>query len=425
MHRSSESVAALAAALAKAQTELVNPEKSLIATIPTGRAGEATRTFRYAPLSSGLDIVRRTLGQHEIATVQTTAIEAGVVKLTTMLAHASGEWIASDWPVCPVAETANPQRMGAALTYARRYALFTLVGIAGEDDLDAPDLCAPAPGALVSAKTSGNGGMTAVAKRTNSSILPLEQSAALRDRLISEIASLDAQDSAAAWAKEALPRKNTLTATDARMVETAFALKQSVFSLSSEAEPSSRDLLDTPDPAAMPAAAGAPVTVVATAKPLATTGSDDGDAAPRIDKSVLALSTPKRYHNKGHLRFVIQQPCLLCGRKPSDAHHIRFAQARALGRKASDEFTVPLCRTHHRSVHRAGDEQAWWQQAGIDPLKVARKLWKHTRTEERWADPDPQKSPTVASEGAAAPEPEGPAVGTQPEALSLSTQARS
>ena len=138
------SVAALAAALAKAQAELVNPEKSLTATIRPGRPGEGERSFRYAPLSSGLDIVRKTLGQHEIAT---TAIdrEAGLVNLTTMLAHASGEWIASDWPVCPVAETANPQRMGAALTYARRYALFTLVGIAGEDDLDAPDLCLGGP----------------------------------------------------------------------------------------------------------------------------------------------------------------------------------------------------------------------------------------------------------------------------------------
>jgi len=143
MHRSSESVAALASALPKAQAELVNPEKSLTASIRGGRPGEGERSFRYAPLSSGLDIVRKTLGQHEIATVQTTAIDqaAGTVNLTTMLAHASGEWIASDWPVCPVAETANPQRMGAALTYARRYALFTLVGIAGEDDLDAPDLC--------------------------------------------------------------------------------------------------------------------------------------------------------------------------------------------------------------------------------------------------------------------------------------------
>src|SRR3954452_21055188 len=148
MPRCSETVAALAAALAKAQGVLVNPEKSLTATIRSGRPGEGERSFRYAPLSSGLDIVRRTLGQHEIATIQSTAVDkqAGVVNLTTMLAHASGEWIASDWPVCPVAGAANPQRMGAALTYARRYALFTLVGIAGEDDVDAPDLCTPTPG---------------------------------------------------------------------------------------------------------------------------------------------------------------------------------------------------------------------------------------------------------------------------------------
>src|SRR5215470_3431600 len=134
MPRSSETVAALASALAKAQAELVNPEKSLAAMIRTGRPGEGERSFRYAPLSSGLDIVRKTLGQHEIAAVQTTAIDqaAGIVNLTTMLAHASGEWIASDWPVCPVTETANPQRMGAALTYARRYALFTLTGCSSQ-----------------------------------------------------------------------------------------------------------------------------------------------------------------------------------------------------------------------------------------------------------------------------------------------------
>src|ERR1700748_1703999 len=143
MPRSSESVAALASALAQAQAELINPKKSLTAPIRTGRLGDGERSFRYAPLSSGLDIVRKTLGQHEIATLQTTIIDqsVGMVNLTTTLAHASGEWIASDWPVCPIAETANPQRMGAALTYARRYALFTLVGIAGEDDPDAPNLC--------------------------------------------------------------------------------------------------------------------------------------------------------------------------------------------------------------------------------------------------------------------------------------------
>src|SRR5262245_19090379 len=147
MQRSSPSIASLATALAKAQIELANPEKSLIGTIEQQGGEGGARHFRYAPLSTGLEIVRKTLGQHEIGTVQTTAIDqtAGVVNLTTVLAHSSGEWMASDWPVCPIAETERPHRMGAALTYARRYALFTLVGIAGEDDLDAPDLAIPSP----------------------------------------------------------------------------------------------------------------------------------------------------------------------------------------------------------------------------------------------------------------------------------------
>ena len=146
MQRSSETIGAIAAALAKAQAELTNPEKSLIATIRASNPRDHDQTFRYAALSSGLDIVRKALGGHEIATVQTTAIdkEAGLIRLTTTLAHSSGEWLSSEWPVCAISETAAPRRMGAALTYARRYALFTLVGIAGEDDLDAPDLNAKA-----------------------------------------------------------------------------------------------------------------------------------------------------------------------------------------------------------------------------------------------------------------------------------------
>jgi hypothetical protein len=171
MKRSSPCIAALAAALAKAQAELVNPEKSLVGTIKSGTGEGTDRAFRYASLSSGLDIVRKTLGQHEIATVQTTAIDqaVGIINLTTVLAHASGEWIASDWPVCAIAETERPHRMGAALTYARRYALFTLVGIAGEDDLDAPDLLAPAPGAekfAVNNKAAGKGAAQISAKNS-------------------------------------------------------------------------------------------------------------------------------------------------------------------------------------------------------------------------------------------------------------------
>jgi hypothetical protein len=374
MQRSSESVAALASALAKAQAELVNPEKSLTATIRTAGPGERERTFRYAPLSSGLDIVRKTLGQHEIATVQTTAIDqaSGLVNLTTVLAHASGEWIASDWPVCPISEMASPQRMGAALTYARRYALFTLVGIAGEDDLDAPDIaaCGPAAGHEPDSwqdrfrpppRGSGNGRLRSTESNT-AVVLDAGQSAALRDKLLAEVASLTSADSAVTWAARALGAKNSLIAADAKLLEEAFEQKMSLVGDSSAGE------------------SAAALKVTPQEEPQASrAGSDE----PRgIDKSVLAVAAPRRYRNREHLRYVAQQPCLVCGRKPSDPHHLRHVQPRALGRKASDEFAVPLCRVHHSVVHRAGDERAWWQAAGIDPVKVARKLWKHTRVNE-------------------------------------------
>src|SRR6266446_5923035 len=246
MPRSSETVAALASALAKAQAELINPEKSLTATIRTDRPWERERSFRYAPLSSGLDIVRKTLGQHEIATLQTTVIDqtAGMINLTTTLAHASGEWIASEWPVCPIAEIANPQRMGAALTYARRYALFTLVGIAGEDDLDAPDLCAAPPttaamtgtgsGELrLPPRSDGNGRTRAAAKAAGTPFLSSDESAALRDRLLGEIAGLQSQESATNWAQGALAAKNRLSTEDAKLLEEAFEKRLSEL-LSSE-----------------------------------------------------------------------------------------------------------------------------------------------------------------------------------------------
>jgi hypothetical protein len=340
MHRCSESFAALACALAKAQAALVNPEKSLTVTIRSPRPGEADRSFRYAPLGSGLDIVRKTLGQHEIAIVQTTAIDqaAGMVNLTTMLAHSSGEWIASDWPICPIAEMANPQRMGAALTYARRYALFTLVGIAGEDDLDAPDICAPGPvtessigGIQTPSQTPGNGRMRATPKTGSAVILSAEESAVLRDRLLKEIIALQSQDSATIWAREALTLKNKLNEVDAKLVEEAFEKKSSEVAMPETAAPTSED------------SSAASVTGAANPSFQEATAADAADRRqPSIDKSVLTVSAPRRYRNKEHLRFVTQQPCLLCARKPSDAHHLGFVQPRALGRKASDEFTVPL-----------------------------------------------------------------------------------
>src|SRR5712672_1153232 len=241
MHRSSDTIATIAAALAKAQVELTNPEKSLVGTIRSPFPREADRTFRYAPLSSGLDIVRKSLGRHEIATIQSTEIdkEAGLLRLTTVLAHSSGEWVASEWPVCQITEIASAQRMGAALTYARRYALFTLVGIAGEDDLDAPDFDAvPKPSVVLPRSDPCNqpNGQAAVGERSGRGggrfslasarpVLAPEQSAILRERLLDQLVGIGSADQAAVWAQRSLPAKNTLTAEDAKTVEERFQAK--------------------------------------------------------------------------------------------------------------------------------------------------------------------------------------------------------
>jgi hypothetical protein len=380
VHRSSPSIASLAAALAKAQAELVNPEKSMTATIRSDERGRADQTFRYASLSSGLDIVRKTLGQHEIATVQTTAIDqaAGVVNLTTMLAHASGEWIASDWPVCAIADTATPRRMGAALTYARRYALFTLVGIAGEDDVDAPDLLPPEQQtskpneakAGDNSRPNGSGHIhtpqsPAVRRNGKFQSLPsepplgAEASGALRDRLVAEIGVLASGDDAAIWAHRSLVEKNKMTAADAQVVEEGFQTRLASFATPATDKPQRAG--EVTQPLAAPSSRSA--------KPRSRGRSK------AVDKSVLTLPEPRRIRDREHVRYVAKQPCLVCGRQPCDSHHLRFTQSRALGRKVSDEFTVPMCRGHHREVHRHGDEAAWWHKAGVDPTVVARTLW--------------------------------------------------
>jgi hypothetical protein len=396
MQRSSSSIANLAAALAKAQIALVNPEKSLVATIRQGGASGAAQTFRYAPLSSGLEIVRKTLGEHEIATVQTTAIDqgAGIVNLTTMLAHSSGEWIASDWPVCTLSETATPHRMGAALTYARRYALFTLVGIAGEDDLDAPDLMTPSAPTSEPEKPRGHTNSSALngqhwnnraqqgapgryagngrrppfvsAKTT----LRAEQSAELRDRLLVELGNVSSGEEAALWAHRSLPEKNRLTTADALRVEEAF--QAHIISYATDAEDEHETSGRTAEPKLQ---AGHLPDVKA---PASRTRSRARRIAGAIDKSALAFPEPRRVRDRDHVRYVARQPCLICGRQPSDTHHLRFAQTRALGRKVSDEFTVPLCRGHHREIHRCGDEAAWWRTVRIEPTAAARVLWLKT-----------------------------------------------
>jgi hypothetical protein len=215
-----------------------------------------------------------------------------------------------------------------------------------------------------------------------------EQSAALREKLLTAVGNITSTDNAASWAREALAAKNRLAPADAKFVEDAFEHRLS--------ELASFATVEAADDAA-------PRTLVGAHETLAN-GNGHLDQAEGVDKSVLTIATPRRYRNRDHLRYVAQQACLVCGRKQSDPHHLRYLQPRALGRKASDEFTVPLCRSHHRAVHRVGDEQAWWTAAGIDPVKVARQLWRQTRLD------DPQEhhhaglaahpeTPSIASAG--------------------------
>jgi ERF superfamily len=420
MHRSSESVAAIATALAKAQTELSNPEKAMVGTVYNNRS-DSPQSFRYASLSSGLDIVRKTLGGQQIAIAQTTDIDrtSGTVNLTTILLHTSGEWISSDWPVCQLSETSAPRRMGAALTYARRYALFTMVGIAGEDDLDAPDFTSDQPTGHKATRdivAPGSGLVPtpngATQLRTEKPGIPpvreklgAEESAAIRAQLIQEIETLP-EDDLQPRAIAILKAKNHLSADDAKLVEESFAARMAMQGALPETlttvEPTSAPSDPTPPqppsastdadkplrrrgrPRKVKAPAGQsaapPVKLPAINEiPPASTDLQTEAAPTKIEKSELTISEPRRHRDKGHLKFVASQPCLVCGRSPADAHHLRFTQPRAMGRKVSDEFTVPLCRTHHRENHSFGDEVAWWGRRAIDPIATSRMLWISTR----------------------------------------------
>jgi ERF superfamily len=404
MHRSSDTIATIAAALAKAQIELTNPEKSLVATIRSPFPREADRTFRYAPLSSGLDIIRKSLGRHEIATIQSTGIdkEAGLLRLTTILAHSSGEWISSDWPVCQITDIASAQRMGAALTYARRYALFTLVGIAGEDDLDAPDLNAgPNPAVIEPPRPPDqrqqSNGQAAAARRTApsdgklpepsaKSVLGVQLSASLRESLIEQLATINSADEAALWAQRHMPAKNTLTAADAKMLEERFKAKLSTMSDSPHPDGPSEGppLSGTPDglldPTGRPHALAEQGAVIVGGPDVGASHKASRQAKKQPPRDVVhALGKTVRLRDKDHRKFVLRQACLVCGRMPTDPHHLTFTQPRALGRRVSDEFIVPVCRVHHRELHLSGDEAAWWRRLNIDPLPVALRLWQQTR----------------------------------------------
>jgi hypothetical protein len=245
MGTSSEAIGQLAGALAKAQVGLVNPRKTLTATL---EAGGDKQSYRYAPLGEGLTIARRTLGRHELAIVQTTEIDpaANAVMLTTTLVHASGEWIATRWPVCPAEACSDPKRMGAALTYARRYSLFALVGLAGEDDLDAPDLKRvprepadrgerrPRPIRAVSAPPAARS-----ARRVRLRVLspqgpddPLSGAAGgetpasrLTTDPLADLARTHSEDALMRWAIAVLPHRNTLDAEARAVLDQAFRVR--------------------------------------------------------------------------------------------------------------------------------------------------------------------------------------------------------
>ena len=177
----------------------------------------------------------------------------------------------------------------------------------------------------------------------------------MRDQLTAELKDLNSAEDAANWAQRVLATKDTLTTADAERIEQAFQARLASIVI----EASDGRLV------AQQARSSAP-------------GADRRKTRQRaavIDKGVLALPASRRIRDRDHVRLVAKQPCLVCGRRPADAHHLRFAQSKALGRKVSDEFTVPLCRGHHREVHRCGDEAAWWNKAGIDPTLPARALW--------------------------------------------------
>jgi hypothetical protein len=211
-------------------------------------------------------------------------------------------------------------------------------------------------------------------------------------------------DGATAWAQRSLVAKNTLTSGDAARVETEFASNMAALPSTGSTETcrptddaaSRGDLTpqEQTEPQGRPALMaalrasvelGAAAAEATPASPSAHELGSIGEQRVRdavswqIDKGALALSEPRRYRDRMHLRFVSAQPCLVCGRRPSDAHHLRFAQPRALGRRVSDEYAVPLCRTHHRALHQRGDEAAWWKAKGFDPLLIARELWQRTR----------------------------------------------
>ena len=236
--------------------------------------------------------------------------------------------------------------------------------------------------AAASKPHSGNGRAGAGFQRTQSAavhrpILAPDESARLREGMLAEIESIASSAAATAWANTMLRAKNTLTADDARSVESAFETKFAGLAT---------------DLAADLAALGADASVRPRRQQWRRSRRRHrGTCLPQLRAApataIRPITKTVRHRNKEHLRFVRTQPCLICAKQPSDPHHLPFAQPRALGRKVSDEYTVPLCRAHHREVHRAAKEIPWWQSRGIAPLAVAEALWQKSQSGQALNEP--------------------------------------
>ena len=207
-------------------------------------------------------------------------------------------------------------------------------------------------------------------------VLGVQLSASLRESLIEQLAAINSADEATSWAHRNLPAKNTLTGADAKIVEERFRARLSAI------DPS-HGTCDRPAEGHEPPHAVAEQTGVSSASDAATRQKAPIAATKKQSRSdaIRALGKTVRLRDKDHRRFVLRQACLVCGRVPSDPHHLTFTQPRALGRRVSDEFTVPVCRVHHRELHRSGNEAAWWRKLNIDPIPIALRLWPQTRTD--------------------------------------------
>jgi hypothetical protein len=230
-------------------------------------------------------------------------------------------------------------------------------------------------------------------------VLGEQLSASLRESLIQQLAGINSAEEAAAWAHRNLPAKNKLAAEDAKMVEERFQarllqINQQVIANKRSLSPSAPQKVIDRHGSDVPTQNHTPSSVAV--EPATEKAAPIGRKRS-ASSSVTALGKTVRLRDKDHRRFVLRQACLVCGRVPSDPHHLTFTQPRALGRRVSDEYLVPVCRLHHRELHRSGNEAAWWQRLNIDPIPVALRLWQHSRG-------NGELAPTIRARAANGPE---------------------